>query len=206
MSLADLTAARRPASPIPAPERPPGRRLHAVPPPAPRRRPRTGFAVVAFSGAVAIAVAQMALSVLTTEASYELAALSQERRTAILQAQELRDQVAGLSSPQNLASKAASLGMVIDASPSYLRLSDGAIVGEGEAAGSVSTVDAGKRAAVGNALLEEKPVAAASAGVATRVVSDVEAAAGRSAGAAAEKADTAVPPPITEGLPSPTTR
>jgi|GEM_PF-300123 len=213
MSAANTAAVLRAAAPQPrpAPERTPGRRLHAVPAPAPRRRPKLGYAVVAFGGAVAIAVAQMGLSVLTTQSTYELAALNQERRTATLQAQELRDEVAGLSSPQHLASKAASLGMVIDASPSYLRLSDGAIVGEGEAAGTVSTVDAGERAAVGNALLERKPVATPVAGGSAEAgkkaaAADQGAQKAETEKAAAEKAAAELPPPLTEGLPSPTTR
>jgi cell division protein FtsL len=201
MSLATTAVARTARPEVrPEPSGAPQRRLQAVPSAAPRRRPRLGYAIVAFAGAVAIAVAQMSLSVLTTQSSYELAALNQERRTATLQAQELRDEVAGLSSPQYLAANAAALGMVIDGAPSYLRLSDGKVVGSGDAAGSVSTVDAAKRGAVGNALLERRPLT-------TDPGSTLE---GKKQPATpappAEKPEAELPPPLTEGLPSPTTR
>ncbi|GAA3648722.1 hypothetical protein [Microbacterium marinilacus] len=196
MSLANTAAARVRPTPS-APERAPRRRLQAVPAPAPRRRPRLGYAIVAFGGAVAIAVAQMSLSVLTTQSSYELAALTQEGRTATLQAQELRDEVAGLSSPQYLAANAAALGMVIDPSPSFLRLSDGAIIGEGNAAGSTSTVDAAGRGAVGNALLDRRPLTTdPDATLAGKEETDDK---------AEEDVEAELPPALTEGLPSPTT-
>ena len=54
----------------------------------------------------------------------------------------LYDDVAGLSSPQYLAANAAALGMVIDESPNYLRLSDGALLGAGQSALGASSVDA----------------------------------------------------------------
>lgn len=202
MSLATTAAvndrAVRPAE-RPAPGSP-RRRLQAVPDAAPRRRPRLGYAIVAFAGAVAIAVAQMSLSVLTTQSSYELANLNQERREASLQAQELRDEVAGLSSPQYLAANAAAMGMVIDGAPSFLRLSDGKIIGDSAAAGAVSTVDAAKRGAVGNALLERRPLT-------TDPKATIEGKKEEPAKAAPqEKPEAELPPPLTEGLPSPTTR
>ncbi|WP_309069455.1 hypothetical protein, partial [Microbacterium sp.] len=188
----------------PEPTGAPRRRLQAVPDAAPRRRPRLGYAIVAFAGAVAIAIAQMSLSVLTTQSSYELAALNQERRAATLQAQELRDEVAGLSSPQHLAASAAGLGMVIDSvPPSSLRLSDGTITGDGAAAGSKSTVDAKGRAAVGNALLERRAIPTDPAPAGDAKEDEVE---DDKKAAEAEKAEAELPPPLTEGLPSPTTR
>jgi hypothetical protein len=199
MSLAN-TAAVRAARPDLRPGSDPRRRLRALPAAAPRRRPRVGYAIVAFAGAVAIAVAQMSLSVLTTQSSYELAALNQEQRTATLQAQELRDEVAGLSSPQYLAANAASLGMVIDGAPSFLRLSDGRIIGAGDAAGSASTVDAAGRGAVGNALLDRRPLT-------TDPDATLEGKKDEKKAQDAEQSTQAeLPPPLTEGLPSPTTR
>ena len=65
-------------------------------------------------GAFLIAGAQMVLSIMTTQGSYELAELTQEQRALTYQKQILYDDVAGLSSPQYLAANAAALGMVID--------------------------------------------------------------------------------------------
>ena len=127
LSTAALTA------PAVAPDRGdrPARRLRVVDAPARRRRPRLVYGIVAVVGAFVIASAQMVLSIMTTQASYELSALTQEARDLTFQKQILYDEVAGLSSPQYLAANAAALGMVIDQSPNYLRLSDGALLGTG---------------------------------------------------------------------------
>ena len=103
----------------------------------------------------------MALSILTTQSSYELSTLTQEARQLTWQKQILYDDVAGLSSPQYLAANASALGMVIAESPSYLRLSDGALLGAGQAALGASSVDAIGRAAVPNALITDTPLVTA---------------------------------------------
>lgn len=136
----------------------PQRRLRAVEAPAPARRPRLMYGIVAVLGAVAIGAAQMSLSILTTQGSYELSALSQEQRELTWQKQILVDDVAGLSSPQYLAANASALGMVINESPSYLRLSDGAVLGSGDVALGATSVDAINRGAVPNALIADTPL------------------------------------------------
>ena len=57
------------------------------------------YGVVALAGALTIGAAQMALSILTTQSSYELSTLTQEARELTWQKQILYDDVAGLSSP-----------------------------------------------------------------------------------------------------------
>ncbi len=76
-----------------------------------------------------IVLVQMGLGILTTQSSFEIASLTQQQRDLTYQKQILYDETAGLSSPQYLAANAAALGMVIDESPTYLRLSDGAVIG-----------------------------------------------------------------------------
>ncbi len=171
------------------------RRLSLVTAPAQRRRPRVLYAVVAVAGAVAIGVAQMGLSILTTQSSFEIAALSQQQRELTWQKQILQDDVAGLSSPQYLAANAAALGMVITESPSYLRLSDGSMYGSPDEAGGASSIDALSRAAVGNSLITGVPLV-------------TDPAASLETGASVDElvqVDPATPPPIAEGLPAPTT-
>jgi hypothetical protein len=178
---------------LPAPSERPVRHLRPLE--RRRRRPRVLYAIVAISGAVAIGAAQMGLSIATTESTYRLSALTQQQRELTWQKQELYDEVSGLSSPQYLAANAAALGMVIDASPTYLRLSDGKIIGSGKAATGRSSVDALRKGAVGNALVTDTPL-----------VTDPDA---TIKGAPVEvEVDSAgtVPPPITDGLPTPTTR
>lgn len=193
----------------------PARRLRAVERTLPARRPRMAYAIVAVAGAVAIAVAQMALSVLITQDSYRVADLQQQQRALALEAQSLQDEVAGLSSPQYLAANAAALGMVIDASPTYLRLSDAAIIGSGAAAGGSSAVDARGTAQVSNALLDGTPLVTdpntavqgeIHRGDAAPTPEKTEPAEQAPAEQAPEPEPEPVIPPPAEGLPSPTTR
>ena len=91
-------------APLSAPARraDPARRFRVVEQPSRRRRPKLIYGVVALAGALAIGTAQMALSILTTQSSYELSTLTQEARQLTWQKQILYDDVAGLSSPQYL--------------------------------------------------------------------------------------------------------
>lgn len=176
----------------------PKRRLRAVEAPAVRRRPKLLYGIIAVLGAFLIAGAQMALSIMTTQGSYELAALTEQQSDLTYDKQILYDEVAGLSSPQYLAANAAALGMVIDESPSYLRLSDGAILGASEVALGSSSIDAIGRGSVPNALIANTPLVT------------VEGA--TIGGLPAEVVETPVdggvgntPPPLTDGLPIPST-
>jgi hypothetical protein len=187
-----------PLLPVRRPEVAPTRRLQVVDAPV-RRRPRLVYGVVAVAGAVTIALAQMALSIMTTQGAYEVAALTQQQRELTYQRQILSDEVAGLSSPQYLAANAAALGMVINESPSYLRLSDAAIVGAGAPAAAASAVDAIGRGSVHNALITDTPLVT-DPGATIQGVPMAPA-----DGEGAETGST-TPPPIADGLPTPATR
>lgn len=163
--------------------------------PVPARRPRLVYGLIAVAGALAIAGAQLGLSILTTQGTYDVKELTAEKRAVTWEVQMLEDKVAGLSSPQYLAANAAALGMVIGDTPSYMRLSDGAVTGAGKPASSTSNVQALKKAAVGNALIGDVPL-----------VTDPDASLG--AGAAAESTvvvNPAAPPAVADGLPTPET-
>lgn len=172
--------------------------LRVVDTPVARRRPRLMYGVVALGGAIAIAACQMTLSIMTTQTSYEIAALNQEQRELSWQSQILYDEVAGLSSPQYLAANAAALGMVINESPSYLRLSDGAILGTSAYAEDSSAVDAIGRAAVSNKLIADTPLitvpAATLDGLPLPALDPT-----------IVEGDSQTPPMIADGLPTPTT-
>nr|WP_254359669.1 hypothetical protein [Microbacterium hominis] len=173
----------------------PARRLRVVDAPARLRRPRLTYGIIALMCALSIGAAQMVLSILTTQGSYELSTLTQQQRELTWQKQILYDEVAGLGSPQYLAANAAALGMVIDESPSYLRLSDGALLGSGGAAGAGSSVDALGRGSVPNALITETPLVTDPAAT----IEGVPVVTG-DGGAVAD-----TPPPLTDGLPTPST-
>ncbi|UIN29498.1 hypothetical protein [Microbacterium binotii] len=176
------------------------RTLRPVEAPARRRRPRLVYGIIAVAGALAIAGAQMVLSVLSTQSSFELASLTQQQRDLTVQKQILYDQVAGLSSPQYLAANAAALGMVINESPSYLRLSDGAVLGAQQASVYTSTIDPLGRGAVSNALITQTPLVTAPDatinGVQAPPAAETETGTGT---------DPATPPALTDGLPTPAT-
>ncbi|WP_029261555.1 MULTISPECIES: hypothetical protein [unclassified Microbacterium] len=181
---------RKPVQPV-APAREPQRRLQPVSSPAVRRKPKLAYALVALGGALAIGAAQVALSLAITQDSFTLAGLSSQQRELSLQTHALQEELTGLSSPQVLANSAAGLGMVVAGSPSYLRLSDGAVFGTGAGADWTSTVNPGGAGAVSNSLIV-KPSPPE-----TKTTTD--------AGASGEVVQD-LPPAITDGLPSPTTR
>ncbi|GAA3901198.1 hypothetical protein [Microbacterium invictum] len=182
------------AAPAPSPASDPRRGLRALEQPQPARRPRLLYGIIAVGGALAIAAAQMGLSILTTQGSYEVASLTSQQRELDWQRQMLADDVAGLSSPQYLAANASALGMVVGQIPNHLRLSDGAIAGTGKAAGDSSSIRALSRAAVGNELINGVPL-----------VTDPQSS--LDSGTAVDDAllNIPTPPPITDGLPTPDT-
>ena len=154
------------------------------------------YAIVALAGAIAIGAAQMVLSIGTTQASYELAQLNKEKRDLTWEKQALYDDVAGLSSPQYLAANAAALGH------GHQRLADvpapqrrGDHRHRATPPRSTSTVDAVGRGAVANALVADTPLITAPD--ATIQGAPVE---------AELLPDGTLPPPLTEGLPTPSTR
>lgn len=189
MSLA-APQLRLPAVPHTTPAR--ERTLRPLDRPQPRRRPRLTYAIIALAGAALIGITQMALSIATTQDSFVVAELTQQNRELTWQAQAIEESIAGVSSPQVLASSADGLGMVVGGSPSYLRLSDGALVGVGAAAGWNSTVNPSGWSAVPNALVSDTPPAAAAAVPGDDVQPVVE--------------TQPALPPVAQGLPSPTTR
>ena len=79
---------------------------------------------------VLIIAAQLALSMMQTSDAYELASLKVQQRDMARVERVLQQNVASLSSPQNLAANAKDLGMVQNVQPGYLRLSDGTILGD----------------------------------------------------------------------------
>ncbi len=191
MSLNAVAAAAprvRPATPTAEPQR----RLRPVTGTPARRKPKLAYAITALLGAMLIGAAQIGLSLAITQDSFVLAGLTSEQHELDLRTDALQEDLTGLSSPQSLATSAASLGMVVAGAPSYLRLSDGAVFGASAGAGGVSTVDPRGAGAVSNALLNETAVNPSSADDAA-------------AADAAENASPELPPAITDGLPSPTT-
>lgn len=203
MSLQTARALPRPAPHVDAPRAEPSRRLTPVTAPAPRRRPRLGYAALAVGGALAIGAAQMGISLATTQDAFVLAGLNTQQHELGLQKQSLHEQLIGISSPQSLAQKADALGLVVAGSASYLRLSDGQVLGAGDSASWASTVNPNGGTAIGNALLAPPPPPPAAD---TVPVLDDAAPADAAADAVGVPSEPAAPPVVTGGLPTPVTR
>ena len=193
---ADLLAALDEFAPSARPVETQAPRLRPVEQTAARRRPRLAYGIVAVLGAAAIVAAQMVVSILTTQDTYAISALTSQQRQLTWDRQILYDEVAGLSSPQYLAANASALGMVISEAPTFLRLSDGALVGASQAAGWQSSIDAVGRGAVANALITQTPLVTDPAATIEGVPVEVTDEAGQSV----------TPPALSDGLPTPTTR
>ncbi|KQQ95502.1 hypothetical protein ASF62_02985 [Leifsonia sp. Leaf325] len=120
-----------------------------------RARPRLFYAIVAVSGVAAIFIAKLLLSVALSQGAYESSHAESELKHLQQNAQAVGEDLDRVKSPQYLAENAAALGMVTNAHPAYLRLSDGAVLGQPQAADS-ATGGAGN--AVPNSLLADVPL------------------------------------------------
>ncbi len=115
--------ARPAARPAPAPPR-----LRVVSAPT-HTRSRAGAVVgcgaLLVAGLVTLLLLQMSLE----RGAYSLQAAQGQARELGEQEQSLREQIEKLQAPQNLAAKAAALGMVEAPNPAFLRASDGRVLG-----------------------------------------------------------------------------
>jgi len=187
------------ATPRRTPKPAPQRRLRPAPAPGTgRAKPRLAYAVIALGTVAVIVVAQLLLSIAVTQGAYEIDSYQLRQAELARQEQKLSEDLDRVESPQYLAMNAEALGMVPNANPVYLRLSDGAVLG-------VPTAAAGGAAAsaplVPNALLDGVPPVTQQQAEQTPNVGN---ASGTPAAEAAESAPVA-PPPVSGGLPTPAT-
>lgn len=134
-------------------------RLQPVIAPRHRRRPRFAHALVAAIGVMLIAGAQMGLSVMTTQSTFELASAGTQQDALNWQKQILNEKLVGLDSPQYLAANATALGMVPSGQPNYLTLSNGTVQGAQQPASATAPLDALGRPLVANQLIAHRPLA-----------------------------------------------
>lgn len=128
MSTQLAQTARPLRSPSTAPQRTP---LRAVPLRTVRKsRPKIAYAITTIAAVSGIVVAQLLSSVALSQGAYELSDLRAQHHDLSLKQQSLTEQIEVLSSPQYIAESAQSLGMVINQSPVYIRLSDGTVLGQ----------------------------------------------------------------------------
>lgn len=150
-----------PADSAPTPRRAPSpaRQLQPAPAPSSRRaKPRLGYAVIAVSAVAVIVVAQLLLSIAVAQGAYEIDTYQLRQAELARQEQKLVEDLDRVESPQYLAMNAEALGMVPNAAPVYLRLSDGAVLGEPTAASGGAAASA---PLVSNALITGVPLVTA---------------------------------------------
>lgn len=99
-----------------------------------KSKSRIVFVLTILGGLMAIQILQLALSVGVTDATYALADLKKERDQLVMQQEILAEEVDSLASNQNLANTAQKMGMVSNANPVFLRLSDQRVFGKPKAA------------------------------------------------------------------------
>lgn len=87
-------------------------------------------AIVSLAIVAVLLITQLGLSIATSEGAYETANLKLEERDLLRVERVLSQNVEKLASPQNLSAEAGDLGMVLNSSPAYLRLSDTTILGD----------------------------------------------------------------------------
>ncbi|HWD62504.1 MAG TPA: hypothetical protein VG369_08395 [Humibacter sp.] len=144
------------ASVLPARRSPSEKRtshLEALPRVSRRARPKLFYASLAVLTVMVVVVTQLLLSIGVSQGAYRIESLQSTKASLARQYQQASENVQVLSSPQNLASKAAALGMVNNGTPVYLRLSDGVVIGSPAAASAAGAASGSEL--VANALNSE---------------------------------------------------
>ena len=124
-----------------------------------RARPRLAFSLIIIGGLFAVLASQLLLSIALADGAYQISALQAEQKELSRAQQSVTEQLNVLESPQNLAARAESLGLVSNNSAVYLDLATGAVMGAPTAAqaeaGSVLGVNGSLL--IANALLVDVP-------------------------------------------------
>lgn len=121
-------------------------------------KPKLAYAAVIIGGVFAIVSTQLLLSIGLSNGAYEIESLQQQQKTLDRSNVVLAERLSALSSPQNLSAQAESMGMVVSRTSAYLRLSDGAVVGEPTtASGGTGTITNGQASLTPNALVSVAP-------------------------------------------------
>lgn len=156
-SYAQQARPAHPAAPQRGTEAPARPHIEIVPTREQRKaRPKLAYGITAVLGIVAIVAAQLVLSVVTSQGAYEIAALQTQQKEATRDAQAVTEDLDRMKSPQFLAANAQALGMVTNANPVYLQLSNGAVVGQ--PFGEQGVGAAGASSLVPNSLLAGVPL------------------------------------------------
>jgi cell division protein FtsL len=164
-----------------------------------RARPKVFYAIVAIAGLFALFIAQLLMSIVISDGAYQISHLNSQQRQLDREQQALTEQLNLLSSPQNLATRAESLGMILSTTtPVFLSLADGTVVGREGVGAQGSALLGSSGSLVPNALLSELPAAATT----TKAAITTDSSTGAPALAPASSAVTST----LDSLPAPVTR
>lgn len=171
-----------------------------------RARPKLAYALIVVGGLFAVLVSQLLLSIALADGAYDIAALQGQQKELNRDEQIFTEQLDVLNSPQNLAARAQSLGMVSNDRAVYLNLATGAVMGV-PAAASVSAAgvaSVGGSILVPNSLLTEVPDMGAQVAIAASV-GDAAAESPNGGASSTLGAEQSVPS-YPDGIPAPVTR
>lgn len=176
-------------------------RVLAAPLSTGRRLPFVGLcAALLLASLVTVLVINIALS----RGAYDVYLLEQQRTALTEREQQLSERLAIQSSPARLSDRARALGMIPNASPAFIRLSDGVVLGSPEpadpnAAPSVSAIPTAADFAAARLAAAAAATAAATPAVETPALPPEQVGAEQAAAAAAADAAAAAPPPPVVG-------
>lgn len=161
-------------------------------------RPRLAYSLIIIAGLFAVLASQLLLSIALADGAYQISALQSQQKELNRAGQAVTEELGVLSSPQNLAARAESLGMVSNNSAVYLNLADGAVMGSptAAAAGAGSVIGTNGSLLIANSLLADVPTTMTPVAPATSV----------NTGAPQTTLTTGSVASTTTGIPGPTTR
>jgi hypothetical protein len=106
-------------------------------------------------GFLTISLLHLLLTIMTSQSVYELSDLKREKRELDTTSQIIAEEVASLSSQQNLLNTAAKLGMVANSNPVFLKLEDQSVLGKPKPA--LGTSSQSRNLVANSAMIDTKP-------------------------------------------------
>ncbi len=169
-------------------------------------RPRLAYSLVIVVGLFAVLATQLLLSIALADGAYQISALQAEQKELARSHQSVAEELHVLGSPQSLAARAESLGMVSNNSAAYLSLADGKVLGSPKAAksGAGSAVGTNGSLLVANSLLDGVP--ASMAAQPTNGDAHADTPEGLLPTGSMSTGSTSPTSPTTTGIPGPSTR
>jgi hypothetical protein len=120
-----------------------------------RTRAKGPVVMIIVMGFLAISLLHLLLTIMTSQSVYELSDLKREKRELDTTSQIIAEEVASLSSQQNLLNTAAKLGMVANSNPVFLKLEDQSVLGKPKPA--LGTSSQSRNLVANSAMIDTKP-------------------------------------------------